>query len=79
MRGREGNPMTAPGRLDTQGDRQVRLAGPRRAQEHHVVGLGEEVQLGEMRDLGAFDRALEAEVEVVEGLDLWEACAFDPR
>ncbi len=69
---REGDAVTPSGGLDTERDRQVGLAGSRRSEEHDVVGFGEEVELGEVGDLLALDRALEGEVEVIEGLDLRE-------
>jgi hypothetical protein len=56
----------------------VGLAGPWWAEEHHVGCLPQEVELGEVGDLGAADRALEGEVEVVQGLDLGEAGGPDP-
>jgi hypothetical protein len=56
----------------------VGLAGPRRAEEDDVGGLPEEVELGQVGDLGAADRPLEAEVEVVQRLDLGEAGGPDP-
>ena len=48
--GGEGDPVAASGGLDPEGDRQVGLAGPGRSQEHDVLGLGEEVELGEVGD-----------------------------
>src|SRR2546429_3549057 len=48
------------------------------AEEHHVVGLGGEVEGAEMGDDVALDRALEAEVEVLERLAGREARSFDP-
>ena len=40
-----------------------------RAKEDDVVGLQQEVQLGEVEDHLLAERPLEAEVEVVQGLD----------
>ena len=47
---REGDAMTPAGGLHSQGDRQMRLAGARRSEEHHVLGLEEEVELREVGD-----------------------------
>jgi hypothetical protein len=77
MRGGEGDPVAAAGGLDAERDRQMRLAGARRSQEHHVGGLPEEVELGQVGDLGAADRALEGVVDVVQGLDLGEVGGLD--
>jgi hypothetical protein len=55
------------------------LPVPGRAEEHDVGGFVQEVELGEVGDLGGLDGALEAEVEVVDGLDLGEAGGLDAR
>ena len=47
----------------------MRLADARRAEEDHVLLTLQEAELVETVDLLALDRGLEAEVEVVEGLD----------
>ena len=47
----------------------MRLADARRAEEDHVLLTLQEAELVERVDLLALDRGLEAEVEVVEGLD----------
>jgi hypothetical protein len=65
----ERDPVAAAGRLDGQRDRQVGLAGAWWAEEHDVVGLQQEVELGEVGDELLADRPLEGEVEVVQGLD----------
>ncbi len=56
------------------------LAGAGRAQEHHVLGLVQEVQLSQMDRVWRFTEALEGEVEVevVEGLYLGEPGRLDP-
>ena len=48
MGGGEGDPMATAGSLHREGDRQMRLARARRAEEDDVLRLGEEVELGEM-------------------------------
>ena len=49
------------------------LAGPGRTEEDDVFGFGEEVELGEVAHRLLLDGPLEAEVEVVQGLDLRES------
>ncbi len=53
---------------DGQPDREVGLAGARRAQEHDVGALGDEIQGPEVRNRVALEGPLEGEVEVLEGL-----------
>jgi hypothetical protein len=48
------------------------LLVPGGPEEAHVVGLVKEVELREVGDLGALDRALKGEVEVVHRLGLGE-------
>ena len=79
LSGGEGHPVAAARRLHRQGDREVRLAGARRPQEDDVLVLGEEVELGEVQDALALERAREGEVEVVERLDGREAGRLDAR
>src|SRR6266511_3546482 len=74
----ERDAMPSPGGLDPQRDRQVGLAGPGWSEEHHVGGLTQEVELGEVSDLLTLHAALEREVEVVEGLHLGEPGSLDP-
>ena len=69
--------MTTPGGLDTERDGEVGLAGAGWAEEDHVLGFVQEVELREMRHGLGLDGALEREVEVVEGLDLGEPGGFD--
>jgi hypothetical protein len=77
-RGGERDPVAASRGLDASCDRQVGLAGAWGAQEDHVVGFSQEVELVEMRDLLPGDGALVGEVEIVEGLGLGETGSFDP-
>ena len=56
-------------RRNGKADRQMRLADARRAEEDDVLLTLQEAELVERVDLLALDRGLEAEVEVVEGLD----------
>ncbi|GAA2406215.1 hypothetical protein GCM10010191_12760 [Actinomadura vinacea] len=53
---------------DAQADRQVGLAGAGRAEEHHVLPGGDEVQGAQVRDGLALERALMVEVEVLDRL-----------
>src|SRR5262249_70758 len=64
---------------DRQGDREVGLAGAGRAEQEDVVAGVEEVELAEVLDHGLLERALEAEVELLERLAGWEAGGLDPR
>jgi len=77
MRGGERDPVTTPARLDPQCDRQMRLARAGRAQEHHVVSLGQKVELCQVGDRLELDCALNGEVEVIERPDLPEAGRLD--
>jgi hypothetical protein len=56
----------------------VGLAGAGRAEEDDVVFGGEEVELAEVEDERLLDRALEAEVELLERLSGGEAGLLDP-
>ena len=78
MRRGEGHPVAPPRGLHREGDGQVRLAGPGRAEEDDVDRLGEEVELGEVRDDLPLDARLDREVEVVDGLDGREAGRLHP-
>jgi hypothetical protein len=51
---------------DPQRDREVRLAGPRRAEQDDVLFAGEEVQLAEAQHRVLGDRVLEGEVELLK-------------
>jgi len=62
---------------DPDAGREVGLAGAGRAEEHDVGPLRDEVEGAEMRDLVAFEAALEAVVEVLERFAVREACATD--
>ena len=63
---------------DPERDREVRLAGARWSQEDDVLGLGQEVELGEVGDDLALDARLDREVEVVERLCRREAGGLHP-
>jgi hypothetical protein len=54
------------------------LAGAGRAEQHDVVAGVEEVELAEVLDDLAFDRALKGEVELLERLSGGEAGGLDP-
>ena len=60
---------SALSRGDGEADREMRLADARRAEKDDVLLTLQEAELVEAVDLLALDRGLEAEVEVVEGLD----------
>ncbi len=62
---------------DPERDRQVRLAGPRRAEQHHVFFAGQEVQLAKVQDGVFVDRVLEREVKLLEGFAGREPCGLD--
>jgi hypothetical protein len=47
----------------------VCFADPGRSQEDHVLSVGQEAERGQLLDLLAVNRGLEAEVEVGQGLD----------
>ena len=70
--------MAPPGSVHTEGDREVGLPRPRWPQEDDVLRLREEVELREVRHRLVLHRALEGEVEVVEGLHLREAGSLHP-
>jgi hypothetical protein len=57
----------------------VCLAGPGRTEQHHVLARVQEVELAEVLDHRLFDRALEAEVELLECLAGREARRLDAR
>ena len=70
--GRERDSVTAAGWVGSEGDGEVCFSGSGRAEEDHVVGFWDEVELVEVGDLGSGHRTLVSEVEVVEGLGLGE-------
>src|SRR5262249_15168341 len=76
-RGGEGDPLAGEAGADPERDRQMRLAGPRRAQEDDVVLRGEEIELAQVQDERLLDRALEAEVELLGRLAGGEAGLLD--
>ena len=63
---------------DRQRDREVRLAGPGRAEQDHVFLAVQEVELAEVLDHLLLDRALEGEVELLERLAGGEPRGADP-
>ena len=64
---------------DSQTDGQVGLARAGRPEEDDVVAVGHEVEGAEVGDDVSLERALEAEIEVLEGLASGKAGRFDPR
>jgi hypothetical protein len=58
-------------------DRGVRLAGAVRDEEHDIGTLGDEIEGAEVGDDVSLQRALEAEVEVLERLSRWEPGGAD--
>ena len=77
-RGGEQDPVAVPRRGDPEGDRQMRLAGSGRAEQHDVAGLGEESARGQGGDLLA-NGGLGVPVEVLEGLAGGEPGGADPQ
>ena len=77
-RGRELDALAGEAGADRQGDREVGLAGAGRAEQEHVLAGVEEVELAEVLDHRLLDRALEAEVELLERLAGREAGGLDP-
>lgn len=64
--GGELDAMPAPGRLDAQSNRQMGLAGARRAQQDDVSAVPDVTAFGEFPEYRRRDAFLEAEVEVLE-------------
>jgi hypothetical protein len=62
---------------DPQADRQMRLAGPGRAEEHHVLPRGDEVQGAQVRDDRSSEAAGVVEVELLQRLAGREAGVAD--
>ena len=60
-------------RLDAQGDGDVCLAHPGRAEQDDVLVALDEAQTGELADLLAIDRRLVVKVKLIEGLDPGQA------
>src|SRR4029453_3336989 len=75
---RELDPLAGEAGADPERDRQMRLAGPRRAQHDHVLLRMAEVELAEVLDHGLAHRALEGEVELLQRLSGREASRLDP-
>src|SRR5512144_802547 len=76
-RGREPHAMAGKAGADTERDRQVRLAGARRAQRDDALLGVQEVELPEVLDHLLAHGALEAEVELLQGLARREARLAD--
>src|SRR3954454_3991018 len=76
--GRERDAVTGQAGADRDGDREMALAGAGRAQEDDVLLGVQEVELAEVLDDLAADRALEGEVELLERLAGGEARGLDP-
>ena len=66
--GGSGDALVAEGGPDPERDREVGLAGAGRAEHHYVLARVQEVELAEVLDDLALDRALEGEVELLQGL-----------
>src|SRR5665811_1326717 len=66
-------------RTDPQGDAEMCLAGPGRAQQDHVHFGVQEVELAEVFDHLLLDAALEGEVELLEGLVRGEPGGPNPQ
>src|SRR5688572_18919440 len=76
--GREGDALAGQAGADRDGDREMCLAGPGRAEQHDVLLGVQEVELAEVLDDLALDRALEGEVELLERLSGGKARRLDP-
>src|SRR6059036_3837741 len=76
-RGCERDPVAGEAGADRDRDRQVGLAGSGWAEEDDVLAGVQEVELAEVLDDLLFDRALEAEVELLERLARGEARGLD--
>ncbi len=63
--GGEQGPVPGLAGSDPEPDREVGLAGARRAEEHHVLPCGDEVQRAQLRDRVAFESAGVVEVELL--------------
>jgi hypothetical protein len=70
--------LTGEARADADGDRQVRFAGPGRAEEDHVLFGVEEVELSEVLDDCLLHAALEGEVELLKRLAGGKPRGLDP-
>jgi hypothetical protein len=76
--GRERDAVAGQAGANRDGDREMALAGAGRAQQDDVVLGVQEVELAEVLDDLAADRALEGEVELLERLAGREARGLDP-
>src|SRR5262249_31177591 len=66
------HPVAGLTRSDPDADRQVRLAGARRTEEHHVVFGDHEIQCPEVSDSVAFESAGVVEVKLLQRLSRWK-------
>lgn len=57
-------------------DRQMRLPDPGRAEDQHILDLGQETRGGQLADQSAIDRRLKLEIEIIERLDRREVRDF---
>jgi hypothetical protein len=69
-------PLAGQAGANRERDREVALAGAGRAEEDHVLAGVQEVELAEVLDDRLLDRALEAEVELLERLARRKAGRF---
>src|SRR5438552_4548849 len=76
---RKGDPVAGEAGPDRDRDRKMRLARAGWAQRHDVLLRVQEVELAEVLDHLLLDRALEAEVELLERLARREAGSLDAR
>ena len=76
-RGGERDALAGEAGADRDGDREVGLAGAGRAEQDDVLAGVQEVELAEVLDDLALDRALEGEVELLERLAGGEARGLD--
>jgi hypothetical protein len=77
--GREGDALAGQAGPHPERDREVGLAGAGRAEQDHVLARVQEVELPQVLDHLALDRALEGEVELLERLSGGEARGLDAR
>lgn len=74
----EGDPLAGKAGPDPECRRQMRLPGAGRPEEHDVLLAVHEVELSEVEDQGLLHAALEAPVELLEGLAPGEPGGADP-
>ena len=76
--GAEGNAVAGQAGADPDRDREMTFPGPRRAEQDEILAAGEEVELAQVQHRVAADRALKAEVELLERFSRGEAGGLDP-